>query len=433
VGSLSRRNLLLASATAAAFGRAPRARAAAGAPKYFVVVFANGGWDPTYVLDPKLGRSATIQGPEADPGNPAPLDEEIRTFGDIPILTNDGARPAVTTFFERWSSRCHVLNGVWTGSIAHAPCRLRLFTGGTDPLAPDVPTVFGAETGTSEPLGTVDLSGLSYPGPLASSTGRIGFQSQIKALVDPDATWPKPDGATRPYPYYRADAAHRALIEEHLQSRAAVFRAARGDGGANDHLVDGFLESLDRAGRFRAEGASLLDDLILGVTPKFDLQTEIAANLLAEGLCRSVVLNSNSDWDTHISNAAQHGFYDALFSGLDGLAEHLTSRGIFEDTVVAVLSEMGRTPAFNRSNGKDHHGHTSALLFGGPVRGNAVSGATDDALMESQLVDLDTGVVRADGALLKYDSLAAGLMTGLGLDAGAWLPDAQPFLGYLER
>lgn len=433
---ISRRNLLLASAAAAAFARSGRAKAGAAPPKYLVVVFAVGGWDVTYCLDSKLGKSTNIEGPELDPNNSHPKDEEVAEYagGALKVGVNDGNRPAVRAFFDKWHHRTHVVNGIWTGSIAHAPCRLRMFTGTTSELSSDVPTIFGYEKGTDlEPLGTVDLSGLSYPGSLAATSGRIGFQSQIKALVDPESEWPA-GGGMGPYPNFKADGAHRALVTGYLGRRAQAYQALRGDGGRNDELVAGLVESLDRSERFRAGGLPVMDSLVLGQTPRFDTQTAIAAQLLKDGLCRAVVLDTGSDWDTHISNASQIPFHESLFLGLDNLAVALEEAGIFEDTVVCVMSEMTRTPQFNASAGKDHWAYTSALFFGGPVRGDSTSGGTDDELLESLHMDLATGEVTdpANGAYCKYDNLAAGLLTMLGVDSREYFPDTDPFTGFMQ-
>ncbi len=431
--SISRRNMLLASASAAAaaFARSGGANASGTKPKYLVVVFAVGGWDVTYCLDSKLNKSTSIQGPEQDPGNPDALDEEIGTYGNLQVGINNANRPSVDAFFKKWSASCHIVNGIWTGSIAHAPCRLRMFTGKTSELASDVPTIFGYEMGVDVPLGTVDLSGLSYPGSLAATSGRIGFQSQIKALVDPASEWPAPPGVAG-YPYFKADPAHRALVTGYLDKRATAYQALRGDGGRNDQLVAGLRESLSRSERFRAEGEGVMENLVLGLQPRFDLQTRMAADMLSQGLCRSVVLDTGSDWDTHISNTSQIAFHESLFAGLLSLADELDYAGILQDTVVAVMSEMTRTPQFNTSAGKDHWAYTSALFFGGPVRGNATSGATDDELLESKYMNLATGEVADEqsGAYCKYDNLAAGLLTLLGIDPTEQFPDTEPFTGF---
>jgi hypothetical protein len=473
---ISRRNLLLTASTAALFGSVSSRARAANAPKYFIVVLANGGWDVTYCLDCKVGaltdagEPTPIEGPEKDEANPFPELEKRGTFGNLTVTVNEKVRPNVSTFFggtpefdvnPRYTG-CHIVNGIWTGSIAHAPCRMRMFAGTTYEGASDPATMFGYETGQDLPLGTVDMSGLSFPGALAASTGRIGFQSQITALTgtDPANVWKAPGGGA----YARQNSAERELVFQYLNDRAATFRGLRGegDGGHNSHLVDGLLESLKRSKAFNSQSQEAMADLQLGLVPSFDDQIGMALDLLKENLCRSVVLNTGSDWDTHIANSIQQGFYNQLFgaegsldpssgdppaTGLTRLYDDLKKRGMFEDTVVAVISEMTRTPQFNLSQGKDHHAHTSALFFGGPVRGNATSGATDNEFMESKYVDLATGEVSGldprdptgkdptspDATYNQYDTLNAGLVKMLGLDNELWFPNVTPFEGFIAK
>ncbi|MBA2320225.1 MAG: DUF1501 domain-containing protein [Deltaproteobacteria bacterium] len=419
---LSRRNLLLASSAAAVFGRSAISRAASAPPKNFILVFANGGWDVTYCMDPKVSIEGVMEGPDLDPGSNATDSETITSFGDIPIRSNPVLRGNADDFFTTWGSRTHVVNGIWTGSIAHAPCRIRLFTGSSNQLSPDSATIFGYETASAEPLGTVDMSGLSFPGPLAASTGRIGFQSQIKALVDPADQWDTP--------LFRPAGHEQAGIDTYLAARAAALGDLRADGGVNDARIAGLLESRDRAARFKSEGGiEAMAGLELGRTPSFVEQAEMAADMLSRGLCRALVLGTGSDWDTHIINFSQNAFYENLFLGLGTLADALDQAQLLDSTLVVVMSEMTRTPIFNDSGGKDHWAHTSALMFGGPVRGNATSGETTDDFLESIPMNLATGVPDPAGELCKYDNLTAGILEMLGVDAEEWLPGVTPFLG----
>ena len=78
--------------------------------------------------------------------------------------------------------------------------------------------------------------------------------------------------------------------------------------------------------------------------------------------------------------------------------------------------------------GKDHWPHTTALLFGGGVRGNAISGKTNE-IVESTPMDLQTGEPDASGTILRYDHLAAGLLQWMDVDSERWLPGITPFRG----
>ncbi len=443
----SRRSLLRNGAAGAAslLGARPRAHAqsAPGAPKHLIVVLIEGGWDVTYCLDPKEGcpdldAAAKAEGPSCDAGT-AEGTENIEKFGNLTVATNALLRPGVAAFFGGSAveggpgryERCHIINGIETGSIAHDPCRTRMLTGTQSMTNPDISVIAGAVHGGSLPLGSVDLSGWSVSGSLAATTGRIGYQSQIKALVDPNTFMTAPPGLGWSYPLYDGTT-HEGKLSEYLLARQATFLAQHADGGHNDLVVGAMEESLGRAALFKAQGASLLTELEVGEKVMFYNQINIAISLIQAGVCHSLMLDSRYDWDTHEVNLAQHDHYEGLFRNLAHLYDALEEAGLFEDTVVAVISEMTRTPLMNLANGKDHWPHTSALLFGGGVKANQTSGATDSQV-ESQTVDLATGAVVAEldgGVPLNYDNFCAGILDLVGVNAADWLPDAVPFEGF---
>lgn len=423
----SRRELLQSFAAGAALVGGS-ALAAVPSNKKLIVILANGGWDVTFCLDPKPGEPE-IQGPERDEVNSIPDDrEEIRTFGEIPIICNDHKRPAVTRFFEDWAHRAAVVNGIWMGSITHARCRERILTGTTSAVNPDVTAITGHVLGTDSPLGAVDVSGLAYSGPLAASSGRIGVRSQIKALLDPEVPFPAPPGAGFSYPLFVSTPAQGDDVRTFLEARAARFGQRFADGGHNDSRIADFVESADRAGRLRAQGDDIAAQLQLGSEPSFSLEVTLAVDLLKQGLCKSVLVDSNRLWDTHTDNSLQHGNYESIFNGLNNLMAKLVEEDMLEEVVVAVVSEMTRTPKYNATGGKDHWAHTSALLFGPGVVGGRTRGGTD-SLLESLPVDLATGEVDAGGELNKYENFAAGLIELLDVDPGDWYPGIVPFRG----
>ncbi|HWX61898.1 DUF1501 domain-containing protein [Bradyrhizobium sp.] len=79
-------------------------------------------------------------------------------------------------------------------------------------------------------------------------------------------------------------------------------------------------------------------------------------------------------WDTHINEGAAVGQLANLLSALDGaLAAVETSMGdAWRETVVAVVTEFGRTARINGTNGTDHGTGTVAFLAGGAVKGGRV-------------------------------------------------------------
>jgi hypothetical protein len=91
-------------------------------------------------------------------------------------------------------------------------------------------------------------------------------------------------------------------------------------------------------------------------------------------------------WDMHADGGGLNNTYldyermlcpqfDLAFTAL---IEDLQQRGLLEETVVAVLSEFGRTPRLNGRGGRDHYPDAwTNFLCGGNIRGGQVIGATD--------------------------------------------------------
>lgn len=428
---LTRRSLLLSGAAASLM---PRRSAAAdpASPKYLVVMFVNGGWDVTFAVDPKPRvDGGAIDGPWVDQTSDPRDQEELRVIQGIPVQCNDFKRASVTRFFETWGPRACVVNGIWTGSIVHQPNRIRILTGTQNAGSPDYATIVGAAKGVSVdlPLGTIDFSGLGYSGDLAATTGRIGYSSQLKGLLDPTSTFPAPSWADYTLPLFQPTNDEEAAVQAHLARRIDGFRAAHGDGDTNDRLLDDMLESYGRRERLMEKADVISSRLTLGGTPSLDLQCEVAVDLLVGGVCHTVTLSDSFEtWDTHDLNVLQHDQYQRLFTSLNRLLDNLQRQGILDETLVLVTSEMTRTPRLNYKTGKDHWAHGSQIWIGAGVRGGRAIGGTNDGL-ESMPVDLDSGEPTDVGSLNKYDNTVAGILAHMGVDPEEFLPGVVPFRG----
>ena len=418
---VTRRSALLQGLGLGAAALLPRAHAAApaAAGHRLVVVRADGGWDTSYALDPKLDNDG-VEGPEVDPGGAA---EEVVAFSGIPVATNLATRPAVARFFDRYADRSIVINGIDVGSISHGVCRVRTATGTRLRTSPDLGAIVGAAYGEAAAIPYMDLGGGSFPGPLASSSGRTGAVNQLKLLLDPGALGDLGLETDHPYPLFAPRADDRAAIRDLIGARTQRFRDAVAPSVHNDRMLDAFDESLDRSALIE-DSPDLLDKLRFGRTLALSDQIDLAVDLLSLGLSQTVLLDDGLPWDTHTNNVTQGSNHEALFTGLDQLALSLADRGLIDDTVIIVLSELGRTPRRNASNGKDHWPVTSALVFGGGVQGGRVIGGTTDEV-EAEPVDLQTGEIDPNGSIITYDTLIASLLSLMGVDPAAWLPDAE--------
>ncbi len=164
-----------------------------------------------------------------------------------------------------------------------------------------------------------------------------------------------------------ADTQARLLdLYQHTDPKLALALEARirlaaigGVGGPDDPMSDAASPVLPGIARLRAYAAEVAGT---------------AARILARADGPRVGAASFVGWDTHINEGAASGQLANLLGVLDGaLAAIETNMGdVWRETVVAVITEFGRTAHINGTDGTDHGQGTVALLAGGALRGGRV-------------------------------------------------------------
>ncbi|MCA9644253.1 MAG: hypothetical protein KC492_26345, partial [Myxococcales bacterium] len=215
--------LLLAGATLPILAGEARA---SGAPKNLIVVLNNGGWDPTYVLDPKPG-SSVIDAPEGD----------VSRYAELSVLTAP-ERPEVARFFERYAALSTIINGVQVRSFVHSDCMKRVLTGTPSDSNPDFAALAAYELGRDLPVPYLVLGNSALSGPLASITARAGTTNQISALLNPEKSLLAGEPAVVPTD------SEDERVRAYLEARAKRLQATRGQRGANRRQLDAFFSSL---------------------------------------------------------------------------------------------------------------------------------------------------------------------------------------------
>lgn len=168
--------------------------------------------------------------------------------------------------------------------------------------------------------------------------------------------------------------------------------------------------------------------------PSLEDQVDLAVKALSLGVARCVTIAyrgmeiSSYGWDTHAhNNAIQSQLWERLFVGLTRLRHGLEAAPgpsggtLADETVVVVMSEMGRAPGQNALGGKDHWPWTSAMWVGKGIHGGRVLGGFDGDLR-------GLPPRRADprrSAVLTAPSLGAALMSIASSHARADLPNAS--------
>ena len=95
-------------------------------------------------------------------------------------------------------------------------------------------------------------------------------------------------------------------------------------------------------------------------------------------------------WDTHANEGAAHGRLSVLLGALDSALAAIEGGmgAAWKETVVAVITEFGRTARINGTDGTDHGTATVALLAGGALKGGRViadwPGVADAALYQGR-------------------------------------------------
>jgi uncharacterized protein (DUF1501 family) len=108
---------------------------------------------------------------------------------------------------------------------------------------------------------------------------------------------------------------------------------------------------------------------------RFKSLAESAGRLLAAEQGARIAVIEMGGWDTHANQGATKGRLarnlGLLANGLDELSLRLAP--VWQDTVIGVVTEFGRTVRMNGSKGTDHGTAGAAILLGGAVAGGRVS------------------------------------------------------------
>jgi uncharacterized protein (DUF1501 family) len=87
-----------------------------------------------------------------------------------------------------------------------------------------------------------------------------------------------------------------------------------------------------------------------------------------------IAVVESGGWDTHANQGAENGSLANKFAGLDDGLQSLRKElgDMWDKTVVAVVTEFGRTVKVNGTRGTDHGTATASMLLGGAVQGGRV-------------------------------------------------------------
>jgi len=327
---------------------------------FYLVFNASGGWDTTYLMDPKG------------------INDINRLYKEGDILTKGAHKFAPTEktkaggmsneeFYKEFGDELLTFNGLDYSVNNHSPGARYMATGKLDSLAyPTFAALVAACNGPTCPLSFLTFGNYSATGNVVAMS-RVPYLPSLQKIANADSI----DGNLRS-PYHDDFALSR--IEQTLCEQ----RAAR---AAQPHLPrEERALSMLYAAQVNSKALQRVTPFIPSTNPKGRLaqQAEIALASFKAGVCVSANL-SIGQFDSHANNDTdQMKLIPEFLEGIAYVLRRAEALKIREKLVVIVQSEMGRTPNYNQGNGKDHWSIGSAMFLGPRIKGNRVIGATDD-------------------------------------------------------
>jgi uncharacterized protein (DUF1501 family) len=403
---MNRRDFLRLSAGTALLplGGGAWAATAAGGPGRLVVILLRGAVDGLNVVVPCSERAYYEARPTIAIGRPGTTD------GALPLDGRFGMHPSLAALLPLWGDN----------KLAFIPA-----AGSPDPTRSHFDAQLFIENGTPGRSATPDgwmnrlLAALPSPHGPTEAVSIGPTLPQILKGHEPVANLELGPGAATPRPIDRPEI---SKVFDQLYARSdAIGRAYREGRAARTELVGNLASEMQQADN--------------GAPPPngFPAIAAQLAHLMARDRGIRLAFASLGGWDTHVDQGNQKGqlanHLRPLGDGLAALANGLGKE--WDDTVVVVLSEFGRTVHENGGGGTDH-GHGNVIwVLGGRVRGGRIYGEWP-GLGEAQLYQRRDLAVTTD----YRSAIAAILERHLRLDdrrLAQIFPDQPPTRSNLEQ
>jgi hypothetical protein len=327
---------------------------------YYMVFNASGGWDTTYLMDPKGINGINRLYEEGD----------IQTRGAhkfAPTAKHVQVGMSNEDFYAEFGDELLVVNGLDYSVNNHSPGARYMATGKLDSLSyPTFAALVAACQGPACPLAFLTFGNYSATGNIVAMS-RVPYLPSLKKIANADGV---EGNATQLYhDRFVLDRIEQTLAEQH-QSRSSEPRLPRLERA----------ENMLYAAQVNSKALERVTEYIPSTAPKERLsqQAEIALASFKAGVCVSANL-SIGQFDSHANNDPdQMRLIPEFLAGIAYVVRRAEELKIRDRLVVIVQSEMGRTPNYNKGDGKDHWSVGSVMFLGGPIKGNRVIGATDE-------------------------------------------------------
>jgi uncharacterized protein (DUF1501 family) len=346
----TRRDTLLGSGALFAWAYTPRLARAEGRDPRVIVIVLRGALDGLAMVAPVGDPDwVSLRG-----------DRALVLDGNTPALPLDALfalNPAMPNL--------HRLYQAQQATIVHAtatPYRERSHFDGQDVLESGLPKPGATDSGWLNRA----LSSLETDGRVNPRGSRAFAVGPVTPLV---VRGPAPVMSWAPQQLLPAsDDTQMRLLDLYRHTDAKLARAFEGRRDLVTLARGGGMDSMTpREGEPAAAGIARVREYVANVAGA-------AARYLAQPDGPRVGAVGFGGWDTHINEGAASGQLAALLGVLDvGMAAIEKAMGnAWSETVVAVVTEFGRTARINGTDGTDHGTATVALLAGGALKGGRV-------------------------------------------------------------
>lgn len=327
---------------------------------FYVVFNASGGWDTTYLMDPK-GTGGINRLYQAG---------DIQTHGAhkfAPTAAHKVGGLSNEDFYAEFGRELLVFNGLDYSVNNHSPGARYMATGKLDSLAyPTFAALVAACRGPACPLSFLTFGNYSATGNLVAMS-RVPYLPSLQRIANADAV---EGNAKAPF--------HDRFALDRIERALADQQAANGQQPRLPRRER--AENMLYAAQVNSKALQRTTEFIPKTIPKERLaqQAEIALASFKAGVCVSANL-SIGQFDSHANNDVdQMKLIPEFLAGIAHVLHRAEELQIRDQLVVVIQSEMGRTPTYNKGNGKDHWSIGSIMFLGPGVAGNRVLGATDE-------------------------------------------------------
>ncbi|MDG2214269.1 MAG: DUF1501 domain-containing protein, partial [Verrucomicrobiota bacterium] len=177
-------------------------------------------------------------------------------------------------------------------------------------------------------------------------------------------------------------------------------------------------QSMLYAAQLNSKALERVTPYIPKTTPKgrLSLQADIALASFKAGVCVSANL-SIGQFDSHSNNDPdQMRLIPEFLDGIDYMLTKAEELKIRDKLVIVIQSEMGRTPTYNKGQGKDHWSIGSIMFMGSGIRGNRVIGTTDNKQLPTSVNPKSLANDREKGIRVRPEHIHKALREFSGID-----------------